>query len=89
MITPLKPLWSIRPLGGSYYAQEKAELLRKWITSGENLSACEQMVKVSRKDVSSGRRRQQLVAVKDMAKNHGFSECLISTSSLPSVRYVI
>ena len=48
--------------------KERAELLRRWVQSGENLSACEHNVRASRTANLRGKRVRKLVPVKDMAK---------------------
>ncbi|CAE7214938.1 unnamed protein product [Symbiodinium sp. CCMP2456] len=60
-----------------YMRLERGELLRRWISSGENLQACEAQVTASRKNTATGRRRRRLVAVKDMLNApYHFSKCL-------------
>ncbi|CAE7360185.1 unnamed protein product [Symbiodinium natans] len=45
--------------------KERAELLRRWVSSGENLQQCEHSINVSRSTGVAGRRKVALVAVKD------------------------
>ena len=47
--------------------QEKGELLRKFVASGENLQACEAHIEASRTSLFRGRSIKKLVPVKDMA----------------------
>ena len=49
--------------------QEKGELLRRFVAARENLQACESSIRASRKQKQENKRRQQLVAVKDMTKS--------------------
>ena len=49
------------------YLQERGELLRKFVASGENLKACELQIRSSRRSTAEGERRMELVAVKDMS----------------------
>ena len=48
--------------------KERAELLRRWVQSGENLSACEHNVRASKTANLRGKRVRKLVPVKDMGK---------------------
>ena len=58
-------------------SQDKAELLRRWVSAAENLSACEHQIVASRKANLCGKRVVSLVSVKDMSKPpHNFSEQL-------------
>ena len=62
--------------------QERAELLRRWVSSGENLQQCEHSINVSRSTGVAGRRKVALVAVKDMGKPpYSFSQPLDLTPS--------
>ncbi|CAE7668046.1 unnamed protein product [Symbiodinium sp. CCMP2592] len=45
--------------------KERAELLRRWVQSHENIAACESLVKATRRSNLRGQRVVQLVAVKD------------------------
>ena len=55
--------------------EERAELLRRWVSSGENLSACEAVVSASRSSKTIGAKIRRLVPVKDMsAPPYSFSQ---------------
>ena len=57
--------------------EERAELLRRWVQSKENVQACECLIKATRRSTLQGQRVVQLVAVKDTGKApHHFSEFL-------------
>ena len=59
-------------------SQEKAELLRRWISSGENLAACESTITASRRNRLTGKRLVKKIAVKDMrVAPYNFSEILV------------
>ena len=61
-------VWVLKCMGFccDHYLQERGELLRKFVASGENLRACECQIKSSRRSTAEGERRMELVAVKDM-----------------------
>ena len=66
----------------SYVDEERAELLRRWVQSNENIAACESLVKATRRSNLQGQRVVQLVAVKDMSKPpFNFSEKLDNINS--------
>ena len=46
--------------------QERAELLKRWVSSGENLANCEHLIVAQRTCNQEGRRKMKLIAVKDM-----------------------
>ena len=46
--------------------QEKGQLLKRWVCSGENIQSCESSIRVSKKRGLEGRRKKCLIAVKDM-----------------------
>ena len=48
--------------------QERAELLRRWVASGENLQNCEHTIKALRTNSQEGKRKMMLIAVKDMTR---------------------
>ena len=57
--------------------QERGALLKKWIQSGENLAACENLVTAERSSQVAGRRVKKLIAVKDTGNApYNFSKCL-------------
>ena len=57
------------------HAQEKNQLLRQWLLSGENVEACEARMKIQREQGVEGERIWQQIAVKDMgAEPYRFSE---------------
>ena len=61
--------------GFSY--QERAELLKRWVQSGENMQSCEHQIITSRKANINAKRKLSLISVKDMGKPpHNFSELL-------------
>ena len=60
-----------------FSCQDRAELLKRWVQSGENLSACEHEIIASRRANLRAKRTLTLVSVKDMSKPpHNFSEHL-------------
>ena len=60
------------------WSQEKAELLRRWISAGENLAACESTITAARRNNLKGKRVVKKIAVKDMrVAPYNFSEILI------------
>ena len=62
---------------GSMCCQERAELLKRWVSSAENLQSCEHQIIASRKANIRGKRVVKLVSVKDMPKPpYEFSEQL-------------
>ncbi|CAE7769876.1 unnamed protein product [Symbiodinium microadriaticum] len=48
--------------------KERAELLKRWVSSGENLANCEHLIVAQRTCNQEGRRKMKLIAVKDMRK---------------------
>ena len=57
--------------------QEKGELLRRWVSSGENLQACEAHIEAARTNLFRGRSIKKLVPIKDMsAAPYSFSALL-------------
>ena len=63
-------------------AKEKQALLKKWVSSNENLAACEHAIAISRQHKIKGKRQLALVPVKDMSKPpYNFNELLIRTMS--------
>ena len=63
--------------------QERGELLRKFISSGENLAACESRIHASKTNSHEGKRRVVLIAVKDMSEPpYRFSQCLAISKPL-------
>ncbi|CAE7682522.1 unnamed protein product [Symbiodinium necroappetens] len=48
--------------------KERAELLKRWVSSGENLANCEHLIIAQRTCNQEGRRKMKLIAVKDMRK---------------------
>ena len=69
--------YMLRLLGSWDFCQDRAELLKRWVQSGENLSACEHEIIASRRANLRAKRTLTLVSVKDMSKPpHNFSEHL-------------
>ena len=48
------------------FAQDKGELLRRWVSNKENLQASEASIKASRKSALTGTCQRKLIAIKDM-----------------------
>ena len=48
------------------FVQDKGELLRRWVSSKENIQACEASIKASKKSALTGTRQTKLIAIKDM-----------------------
>ena len=58
--------------------KDKAELLKRWVSCGENLQSCEHTVKTMRTNSQQAKRVRVLVSVKDMPHPpYRFSKLLV------------
>ena len=77
MLWHLKYVQLFLPFFTHMLFQEKGELLRRWISSNENLQSCEAAIQSSRTNTLEGKRTVRLIAVKDMGKKpYNFSQPL-------------
>ena len=67
----------------SFNLQERGELLRRWVSSGENLQNCEHSILAQRTCSQKARRKMKLIAVKDMTlPPYNFSKQLVCTGNI-------
>ena len=60
-----------------YASKEKGQLLKRWVSCGENLASCEAAIRAAKTAGLEGRGKKRLISVKDMrAAPYNFSAFL-------------